>query len=221
MKSLDQTSICPDARFWDRIAKRYSRKPVADQQAYETKLAKTNSHLRATDRVLEIGCGTGTTAIHHAPRVAHVRATDISERMIEIARAKAQAAEITNIDFEAISVDKLSAESDSFDAILAHSILHLLPSVSRVLTQLNQMLKPGGLLISSTACIRDFMPLFRYAAPIGRALGVLPRVNVFGEAELERWLAEAGFVVEERWQPKPKSGVYIVARKPDESTPKS
>ena len=123
MNSLDRTSIYPDARFWDRIAKRYARKPVADQQAYQTKLAKTNSNLRPTDRVLEIGCGTGTTAIHHAPRVTHIRATDISKRMIEIARAKAQAAEITNIDFETTSVDKLCAESNSFDAILIASTI--------------------------------------------------------------------------------------------------
>lgn len=216
MNNLAQASVYPDARFWNRIAKRYAKKAVPDQRIYETKLAKTNSFLKPTDRVLEIGCGTGTTAIHHASRVAHVRATDISERMIEIARTKARAAKVQNIDFEMTSVEKLSAAPNSFDVILAHSILHLVPRVDRELVQLHQMLEPGGLLISSTPCIRDFFPLLRYFGPLGRALGVLPRVNVFGEEELDRWLAAAGFVIEERWQPRPKSGVYIVARKPNE-----
>lgn len=215
MNTFAQASVYPDARFWNRIAKRYAKKPVPDHQIYETKLARTNTFLKPTDRVLEIGCGTGTTAIHHAPGVAHILATDISERMIEIARAKARAAEVDNIDFNVASVDSLSAAPSSFDVILAHSILHLLPRVDRELVRLHQLLKPGGLLISSTPCIRDLFPLFRYIGPVGRVLGVLPRVNVFGKAELDQWLTDAGFVTEEQWQPKPKSGAYIVARKPD------
>lgn len=216
MNNSARAFVYPDAIFWNRIAKHYARKSVPDQQIYETKLAKSNSYLRSTDHVLEIGCGTGTTAIHHAPSVAHVRATDISERMIEIAQNKARAAEVQNIDFGMTSVENLSAAPNSFNVILAHSILHLVPSVDRVLVQLHQMLKPGGLLISSTPCIRDVFPMFRYFGPLGCALGVLPRVNVFGEVELDRWLSAAGFAIEERWCPRSRSGVYIVARRPNE-----
>ncbi|MDH3420920.1 MAG: methyltransferase domain-containing protein [Gammaproteobacteria bacterium] len=215
MNDTTQASVYPDARFWDRIAKRYSRKPVADQAVYETKLAKTNGFLKPTDRVLDIGCGTGSTAIHHAPRVAHVLATDISGRMIEIARAKARAAEVHNIDFEVTNVENIDAAPNSYDVILAHSILHLLPALDRELVRLHQMLKPGGLLISSIPCIGDFFPLFRYIGPAGRFLGVLPRVNVFSKADLDRWLSAAGFEIEEEWMPRPKSGVYLVARKQD------
>jgi ubiquinone/menaquinone biosynthesis C-methylase UbiE len=213
MNDIAQASVYPDARFWDRIAKRYSRKPVPDQTVYETKLAKTDGFLKPTDRILDIGCGTGTTAIHHAPRVAHVLATDISGRMIDIARAKAQAAEVHNIDFEVTSVEKLAAAPSSYDVILAHSILHLVPALDRELVRLHQMLKPGGFLVSSIPCVGDIFPLFRYIGPVGRFLGVLPRVSVFTRADLDGWLSAAGFVIEEEWAPNPKSGVYIVARK--------
>ena len=214
MSSHEATTASADARFWNRIAKRYARKPVTDQQTYETKLAKTDGYLKATDLVLEIGCGTGTTALHHAPRVARIRATDISLKMIEIARAKAAAANVANVDFEVVALDNLSVTANSMDVILAHSILHLLADVEETITRLHDMLKPDGLLISSTACIGDMMPLFRYVAPIGRAVRLLPRVNVFRERELLEWFQRAGFVIEERWQPKPKSSVYLVARKP-------
>lgn len=217
MHTLDQDKAYPDARFWDRIAARYARKPVPDQQVYETKLAKTNGYLKPGDHVLEIGCGTGTTAIHHASKVAHIRATDISAEMIEIARGKAKEAGVSNVDFEVTSVDDLHAAPNSFDVILAHSILHLVPNVDRVLLQLHKLLKPGGLLISSTPCIRDFMPWFRYIGPVGKLVGIMPRVNVFSETELDGWLANAGFVDKERWKPHPKRGIYLVSLKPDES----
>ena len=66
------------APFWDKIAPRYAKKPVADPAAYEEKLARVRALLRAEDRVLEIGCGTGSTALRLASRVAEITATDIS-----------------------------------------------------------------------------------------------------------------------------------------------
>ena len=76
--------------------------------------------------VLEIGCGTGTTAIAHAPFVGHIRATDLSPRMVEIAKDKAKAAGIDNVSFEALSVDALDVPGASIDVVMAHNILHLL-----------------------------------------------------------------------------------------------
>ncbi len=204
-----------DARFWDRIAARYARKAVPDQAAYETKLEKTDSFLKPDDRVLEIGCGTGTTALHHAPSVAHVLATDISAKMIDIAREKARVGGVDNVRFEVSSIDDLDATPGQYEVILAHSILHLVADVPRTLRQLRGMLKPGGLLISNTQCIGDSAAWLDWVAPLGRALGVLPRVNVFREREFLQWICDSGFDVEEVWQPKPNSSHYIVARAVD------
>jgi ubiquinone/menaquinone biosynthesis C-methylase UbiE len=49
----------------------------------------TRKHLSASDNVLEVGCGTGTTALLLAPSVKQITASDISSRTIEIAREKA------------------------------------------------------------------------------------------------------------------------------------
>ena len=53
----------PSSKFWDRIAARYARKPVADEAAYRRKLAVTRDYLAPDMDVLEFGCGTGSTAI--------------------------------------------------------------------------------------------------------------------------------------------------------------
>ena len=212
MSTLTMSKPHADARFWDRIAARYSRKDVPDQAAYETKLAKTDSYLEPDDRVLEIGCGTGTTALHHAPKVGHIQATDISGNMIDIAREKAAAAGVGNVSFEVSSIDDLDSAPGQYDVILAHSILHLIEDVPRTLRQLRRMLKPGGLLIQSTPFIADSVPWLGWVAPLGRRLGVLPRINIFGEQAFLQWMGEAGFEIEEMWQPKPKVGRYIVAR---------
>ncbi len=72
--------------FWDRHAPKYANKPIADVSAYKEKLDCVTALLQPTDRVLEIGCGTGATANKIAPVVAHVTATDLSAEMIRIAR---------------------------------------------------------------------------------------------------------------------------------------
>ncbi len=72
------------ARFWDFIAKRYARQPVADEASYRKKLEMARTYFSPGSEVLEFGCGTGSTAIAHAPHVAHIRATDVSGKMLAI-----------------------------------------------------------------------------------------------------------------------------------------
>ena len=59
-------------QFWDKIAEKYSQQPIADEAAYQKKLAVTRDYFRPDMEVLEIGCGTGSTAILHAPYVKHI-----------------------------------------------------------------------------------------------------------------------------------------------------
>ena len=76
------------ARFWNRLAKRYSKKAVPDEAIYKKKLEITQGYFRPELKLLEIGCGTGSTALTHAPLVSHILAIDFSEKMIELAEAK-------------------------------------------------------------------------------------------------------------------------------------
>ncbi len=201
------------ARFWDRMADRYSRKPVPDEAIYQRKLAITRDYLRPDMDVLEIGCGTGSTALAHAPHVRRIRGVDLSSRMVEIATAKARAAGIANVSFEAAALDQLPVGDAGRDAVLALSLLHLIDDWQGAVAKIASMLKPGGLFVSNTACLAENMAWFRFVAPLGRLLGLMPLVRIFSQRDLERSLVANGFDIEHSWRPKDGTAVFIVARK--------
>ncbi|MEL7083418.1 MAG: class I SAM-dependent methyltransferase [Cyanobacteria bacterium P01_A01_bin.3] len=208
------------AKFWDKIAEGYSKQPIADEAAYQKKLQVTREYFQPNMEVLEFGCGTGSTAIAHAPYVQHIQAIDFSSSMIEIAQAKADAQNIQNATFEQASIDELSVPDRTYDAVLGLNVLHLLDNKEEVIAKVYNMLQAGGLFITSTVCLGDTMAWFKLIAPIGKFLGLFPLVKVFTIKDLENSLADAGFAIDYQWQaadyksPIGKAKiVFIVAKK--------
>ncbi len=213
MEMTMTSQTAPSARFWDRIAKSYARKPVGDETAYQRKLAITQEYLRPDMELLELGCGTGSTALVHAPFVQRIHATDISENMLEIAREKAAAQGVRNVDFERASVEDFNAADGTYDMVLALSLLHLLEDEQAAIAKVHRLLKPDGLFVTSTVCLGGRMWWLRLIAPLGRALGQMPLVRFFTEEDLVEKLRAGGFEIERRWRPEKSIGVFIVARK--------
>lgn len=201
------------SRFWDRMADRYVASPIADVPTYEKKLEITRGYLRPDMELLEVGCGSGATALLHAPRVKHIVATDFSARMIEIAKARAAKQGVTNVSFERADITSLDRPEGSFDMVLALSVLHLMEDRDAVIGTIHRLLKPGGYFVSSTACLGDGLRFFKYIGPVGRALGLLPTLNVMSRRELVDSIEGAGFSVAHNWQPGRNKAVFIVAQK--------
>ncbi|MEQ9317121.1 MAG: class I SAM-dependent methyltransferase, partial [Henriciella sp.] len=101
-----QATTAKDARFWDKLAEKYSKQPISDQETYEKKLDITRKYLTSESEVFEFGCGTGSTAILHAPHVRHILATDVAPNMIEIGRQRAAEAGAVNIAFECTDIER-------------------------------------------------------------------------------------------------------------------
>lgn len=209
---MDRTS-----KFWDRMARRYAAMAVADEEAYQRKLKLTREHLQPDMAVFEFGCGTGSTALAHAPYVKRILATDYSEKMIEIAREKAEAAGVANVSFEQASIAEIGAPDASFDAALGLNILHLLDDPDAAIAKVRRLLKPGGVFVTNTVCIKDMsgfkVGLMRMILPIGGALGLLPKINALSKADLLQSLTTGGFEIDQEWTPGPNKGVFIIARK--------
>lgn len=208
-----------EAGFWDKRAEKYARRPVADQESYDKKLEMTRRYFRNDSEVLEIGCGTGSTALAHAPYVKHILATDISPAMIKIARDKAAAGQIKNVSFEVRAVAGHDIPESRYDVILALNLLHLLEDPQAAAAAAWRGLRPGGVFVTSTACIGDMSWYFRIIAPLGHSIGLIPLVKVFTQAELVQSLIDAGFVIDHEWLPKKNAAAFIIARKSDGELP--
>ncbi len=198
-------------KFWDKIAERYSKQPIADEAAYQKKLQVTREYFQSDMDVFEFGCGTGSTAITHAPYVKHIQAIDISSKMIEIAQGKADAKNVENVTFKRSTIDEFGVSDQTFDAVLGLSILHLLENKEEVIAKVYKMLKPDGIFVTSTACIGDTMKFFKVIAPIGKFFGLM--LKVFTTKELEDSLTDAGFEIDYQWQPGKGKAVFIVAKR--------
>lgn len=189
--------------FWNRFANRYAARQIRDVAAYEAMLADAASRLRPGDHVLEIGSGTGGTAIRLAANVARYVATDFSAEMIRIARTKQSPA---NLWFELAAADDLP-NGGPFDAVCAFNVLHLLDDLPATLARIHAQLKPGGLLISKTWCFAELPLKLRVLFAGLRALGLFPTSAALTVEQLRKAIVEAGFeiVAERVFGARPKS----------------
>jgi 2-polyprenyl-3-methyl-5-hydroxy-6-metoxy-1,4-benzoquinol methylase len=203
------------AGFWNRMAARYARSAIADEASYQTKLEITRRYFTPKSSVFEFGCGTGSTAILHAPFVGEILATDFSANMLEIARTRAEEAGVKNLTFSEAGIDEYDAGGQVFDVVMAMSVLHLVEDRDAVIAKVFSMVKPGGVFITSTACLGDWLKIIRYVAPIGRMVGLLPVLRVFSTMELKRSMEQAGFQLVEEFHPGRKKALFLVVRKPE------
>lgn len=205
-----------NARFWDRLARKYAASPIADMAGYERTLEETRRYLKPTDTAFEFGCGTGATALKLAPAVARYVATDLSSEMIAIARERAAAEKSQNLEFAVGVPDAASWPDASFDAAFGFNVLHLVTDRAATLRGVHRLLKPGGVFISKTPVLTEMGPLLRLALPLMQAVGKAPHVGFFSAEQLEREIAEAGFEIVERARHgsgKKEKRVFLAARK--------
>ncbi|MFV8750098.1 class I SAM-dependent methyltransferase [Nannocystaceae bacterium ST9] len=192
----DTPEAAAKARFWDKIARKYAAGPVEDPAGYERTLARTRELLSPTQRVLEVGCGTGTTALHLAPSTGHMLATDVSPEMIAIAREKLAASPRPNLEFAVADADAPGFGQATYDVVLAFNLLHLVADLDAALSSLVAALEPGGVLVSKTACMGDMNPLItRLVIPVMRLFGKAPPVLCFDAAQLRAALTRHGLEV--------------------------
>lgn len=207
------------ARFWDRFALGYAGGAIGDWAGYERSLVRCQELLGLSDSVLEIGCGTGSTALSLALGTGPYIATDIAPRMIAVANRRLAASPRPNLRFAVEDTDATASEAAGpFDAVLAFNLLHLLDDLDAATARCARVLSPGGLFISKTACLGEMNPLIpRLAVPLMRLFRLAPPVLSLRAADLVAACERQGLevlAVERHASRSRDVRPFVVARKP-------
>lgn len=200
--------------FWDRVARRYANMAMRNPAAYQATLDRVRAYLKPDDRVLELGCGTGTTALNLADAVERYIATDYSAEMIAIAGEKRAASTAENLEFCKGAPGEAQMPDGPFDVILGFNFLHLLPDREAVFADVARKLEPGGLFISKTPCLGGVYRFLQPLVVVLHIVGKAPGLSFVTPARLEREIRAAGFdIIETGTYPKRPPSHFIVAKK--------
>jgi SAM-dependent methyltransferase len=120
----------------------------------------------AAAQVLEIGCGTGAVSRALAQRPSVAQVTGVDPSAVFIARARALAEGIPNLCFEEGDGQSLSFDANTFDVVVAHTVMSHIPEPERLLAEAFRVLRPRGWLAvfegdyaTITVATGDFDPL--------------------------------------------------------------
>ena len=211
--------VTGDARFWNRKARAYAASKIADLPGYEQTLARTINYLGPQQDVLEVGCGTGSSALRLAPFCRSYRATDVASEMIAIANGKLARAPDARLQFAVDDATTCDSESaNRYDRVLAFNVLHLVEDLEATVEACASALRPGGLLISKTPCLREMNWLLpNVAVPLAQLVGMAPTVHNLSENDLLDSMRHQGLIVvsvERHGTRGQDVRPFIVARKP-------
>ncbi|NJO94503.1 MAG: class I SAM-dependent methyltransferase [Hydrococcus sp. RM1_1_31] len=117
--------------------------------------------LHSGDRVLDVCCGTGASAIPAAVSVGStgkVLGIDLAESLLELARNKSRQQGLENIEFQAGDFENLGLEDESFDAVVCVFGIFFVPDLVAAVRELWRMVRPGGKLAITSWGKKVFEP---------------------------------------------------------------
>ena len=147
-------------------------------------------------RVLEVAAGTGLVTQAIAPVVESLVATDASDAMLEVLRARLHEQGASNVEVRGADALALPFDDGEFDAVVAANVLHLLPDPDACLSETRRVLRPGGLLCAPTFCHGDTATAHIVSRLL--RLGGFRVVTRFTGRSLERVVSSAGLRLEHR-----------------------
>lgn len=188
---------------WDSVAAGWKKWwPTIEDgaQVVSTRLIEL-AEVEPGQRVLDIATGIGEPALLAASRVGpagRVVATDLSSRMLDIARARASALGLTNVEFREADAERLDFPDGSFDAILWRWGPTDLTDPSKALVAIRRMLGPtGSFATSAWEAGPKARPLASLAMTVAQEMFDIPPVRPEAPSPpantLEMALIHAGF----------------------------
>lgn len=189
-------------KFWDNVSKNFDKSEKRFEKIHQQVVEKAKIYLNSNHTVLDYGCGPGTKTLELAGDTEKITGIDISSKMIEIAKSKVIENKIENAEFIHTNIFDDGLTKESYNVVLAFNILHVLKDKQQIINRIIELLKPGGLFISMTPCLKEKMAisnriqLFVYRVLI--TFGIMPDILTrFKFSELENLFIHKNLKLEE------------------------
>jgi SAM-dependent methyltransferase len=187
-----------EGAFWAAHADHFDRSVAAYHDALMDAVAVGRS-----DRVLDVGCGTGQVA-RDAARVAvagSVLGVDLSAAMLDVARQRAAADGLSNVTFEQSDAQVHRFEAGAFDVAVSRTGAMFFGDKVAAFRNIARALRPGGRLVLLTWQSppgNEWLREFSTAMAAGRDLPAPPPdapgpFSLSEPARMEALLRDAGF----------------------------
>ena len=162
----------------------------AGKLRWQRRVKMLTAHIKASDKILEIGCGTGYFTKEIAKTKATITAIDISPELLNMAK---QEIPETNVSFVLDNAYELSFDDNCFDSIVGSSVLHHL-EVEKAINEMFRVLKAGGsMFFTEPNMMNPQIALQKNIPALKRKLGDSPDETAFFRWSLKNLMRKAGF----------------------------
>jgi len=196
--------------FFDKVSRK--SKPEPTKTAFRI-IEASKEFLEKDYCLLDFGCGSGTITNKVAKVVKSIKAIDISSGMLEFAKNQADKNSISNIDYNQVSIFDECFNDKKFDGVVAFNVLHYIDDMPSLMKRINSLLKPNGVFISSTACLKERRSIIGYVVMFLGKLGLMPKINFYTKNELETLMTNGDFKMIKSDQISKLPEYFIVVKK--------
>jgi ABC-2 type transport system ATP-binding protein len=189
-----------EERYWSRFANSYDRdgEYVVGQPILQSINEKLLNE-RSLGNAIEFGCGTGYFTKAIARNAKHVVATDLSDKMLEVARTELRG--FKNVTIQKADCSNTPFPAESYDSVVSVNLIHVVDDPSQCLQESHRVLRRGGslILVDFTGYRMRFFKRVKLGFRYLRTWGLPPRhgQNAMSPNELLFLAESAGFSVED------------------------
>jgi len=176
--------------FWDFCAPFYDFAEKNNGTTYAEMLQLVRAFVPQGATALEAAAGTGAISLAIADRASQILCTDVSEKMLKVARRKAKKRGVRNIAIENRNIFALGEADNSFDIIIAGQVLHLVDLPELAAAELKRVAK--STVILPMCLLKDLRGKAKLSVRLWKLLGFEPKIE-FDTATYAEFLPKIGF----------------------------